>query len=83
MAEEVWESLEPSILNSFSPGEKETAYAKIYLATGNSAKLERAKKLFSYIDESIDIEVFPDLKEVEETGTTPMECAMQKIEVYK
>jgi len=29
------------------------------------------------------IEKHPDIIDVEETGSTPLECALQKLEVYK
>lgn len=31
----------------------------------------------------IKIEKIPDMIEVQETGNTPLECALQKLEVYK
>ncbi len=73
IAEEIWETMK----------EDWKQYCKIYLATSNSAKVERAKKLFTAIDWGVELSVYPDIKNVEETGATPMDCALQKIEAYK
>jgi len=74
MAEECWEMLNPI---------KNKAISKVYFATGNAGKIERAQSLIEPLDSSIKIEAYRDIKEIEETGKTPLECALQKLEAYK
>lgn len=57
-------------------------YTKYYFATGNKQKLERLKKIFAYINPSIEIQRVPDLVDVEENWITAEENAFQKIEPY-
>lgn len=73
MAEECWEIVAP----------KHEGYEKIYFATGNDGKIERANIALSPLDDTIKIEKYPDIVDVEETGKTPLECALQKLEAYK
>jgi len=73
MAEECWEKLAP----------KRQEILKVYFATGNTAKITRAQSVLDTLRSKITLEVIPELIDVEETGSTPLECAMQKIEVYK
>jgi inosine/xanthosine triphosphate pyrophosphatase family protein len=73
MAEECWEKIAP----------KAQSYEKIYFATGNTSKIERAQKLMNKLDANLVIEKYSDIIEVEETAKTPLECALQKLEVYK
>lgn len=73
LAEECWEKLS-------SPYKM---YSKIYFATENTSKIDRAQKLFSRIHPDVQIEKFPEIIDVVETGKTSLECALQKIEVYK
>lgn len=77
MAEECWEVFQAKSTQN------NAIYKKIYFATGNIGKIERAQSLMDPLDTDIKIETYSDLKEVEETGSTPMECALQKLEVYK
>lgn len=55
----------------------------MYFATGNTSKIERAQKLFSQLNSSAVIEKYSDIIDVEETAKTSLECALQKLEVYK
>lgn len=73
MAEECWEAVV----------EKPEAYSKIYFATNNTSKIERAQKLFSRINPNTQLEKYGEIIDVEETGKTSLECALQKLEVYK
>lgn len=73
MAEQCWEHL----------AVKQDTYSKIYFATGNKAKIERAQKIMSKLDANMSIEKYSDTIDVEETATTSLECALQKLEVYK
>lgn len=73
MAEESWEILEQT----------EECYEKIYFATNNASKIERADKLLKSLNPNATIEQYSNIIEVEENGFTPAECAMQKLEVYK
>ncbi len=73
MAEECWEKIA-------SPTQQ---YDKIYFATGNTAKIERAQKLLSQINPDAIIEKYSGIIDVEETAQTPLACALQKLEVYK
>lgn len=73
MAEECWQVVAP---------EQET-YSKIYFATGNDGKIERANTTFELLEASPKVEKYTEMIEVEETGSTPLECALQKLEVYK
>jgi leucyl-tRNA synthetase len=77
MAEECWE-----VINTNSDS-KESGLQKIYFATGNTAKIERAQKLFSKLNPDAVIEKYSEIIDVEETGKTSLECALQKLEVYK
>lgn len=77
MAEECFEYFQKE------QGKKSTHFSKIYFATGNAGKISRAQKVFSPLDPSVVIESFPHLIDTEETGTTPMECALQKLEAYR
>ena len=73
MAEECWEIISP----------EEEKYSKIYFATGNTSKIERAQKLTSKLHSNARIEKYTDIIDVEETASTSLECALQKLEVYK
>lgn len=73
MAEECWDKITSPI----------EGYSKIYFATNNTSKIERAQKLFSEIYSKAIVEKYSDIIEVEETGETSLECALQKLEVYK
>ncbi|MCD5375475.1 class I tRNA ligase family protein, partial [Candidatus Gracilibacteria bacterium] len=73
MAEECWEKIVP----------ENKSYSKIYFATGNTSKIERAQKLMSKLDSKVVIEKYTDIIDVEETAKTSLECALQKLEVYK
>ena len=73
MAEECWEIVAP---------EREEIL-KVYFATSNEGKIKRAQSIFDTLKSKISLEKIPELIEVEETGATPMECAIQKIEAYK
>jgi len=73
MTEEIWEKLAP---------EKEKIL-KVYFATGNDGKIERAQSIFDTFKAGMTLEKIPDLIEVEETQSTPLACALQKLEVYK
>lgn len=55
----------------------------IYFASGNAGKLARLQKIFSRIDKNISIELVPEYVDVHETGVTPLENALQKLEPYK
>ena len=81
MAEECWEKINTPLISFVERGWERVS--KIYLATGNAGKLERAQRIFKNIDADVVLETYPGIKEIEETGTTPMECALQKIEAYK
>jgi len=73
MAEECWEMVAP---------EKQEVL-KVYFATGNTSKIERAHKLLSKLNPDAVVEKYPEIIEIEETARTPLECALQKLEVYK
>ncbi len=73
MAEECWEKITP----------KKQDYEKIYFATGNAGKIERANTLICSLQGNIEFIEYIDIIDVEETGSTPLECALQKLEVYK
>lgn len=73
MAEECWEMVAP---------EREEIL-KVYFATGNDGKIKRAQSILDTLKSKISLEKVPEFIEVEETGATPMECAMQKIQAYK
>lgn len=73
MAEECWELVSP----------KTQSYEKIYFATGNQSKIDRAQKLISKLNPSAVVEKYSDIIDVEETAQTSLECALQKLEVYK
>lgn len=55
----------------------------MYFATGNKQKIDRLQSVFSWIDENTKIEPYTDIQDVQETGATALECALQKLEVYK
>jgi leucyl-tRNA synthetase len=73
MAEECWQQISSPVWG----------YEKVYFATGNTSKIERAQKLFSQLNSSAVIEKYSDIIDVEETAKTSLECALQKLEVYK
>jgi leucyl-tRNA synthetase len=73
MAEEIWEAI----------SEKKKPLLKVYFATGNDGKIKRAQSVFDTLKCQTKLEKIPELIDVEETGTTPMDCAMQKIEAYR
>ncbi len=73
MAEQCWKKIAP----------ENQKYEKVYFATGNAGKVERANMALSPLWSNIDILQYPDTLEVEETGKTSIECALQKLEVYK
>jgi len=73
MAEECWEMVAPEKRNIL----------KVYFATGNNGKIKRAQSIFDALKSNITLEKVPEFIEVEETGATPLECAMQKIQAYK
>lgn len=60
-----------------------SALDTMYFASGNAGKLARLQKVFSRIDKNISIELVPEYVDVHETGTTPLENALQKLEPYK
>ncbi len=73
MAEECWEKLSP---------EREEIL-KVYFATSNEGKIKRAQSCFDSLRSKISVEQVPELVDVDETASTPLECAFQKIEAYK
>ena len=73
MAEEIWEKISM----------KKNPVLRAYFATGNDGKIKRAQSVLDTLRSKMTLEKIPDLIEVEETGATPMECAMQKIEAYR
>jgi leucyl-tRNA synthetase len=73
MAEECWESVAP----------QRQEILKVYFATGNDGKVKRAQSVLDTLRSKITLEVIPELKNVEETGVTPLECVLQKIEAHK
>ncbi len=73
MAEEIWEKI----------SRPKNPMLRAYFATGNDGKIKRAQSILDTLRSKMKLEKVPELLEVEETGATPMECAMQKIEVYK
>ena len=73
MAEECWEMIAPA----------QETYETVYFATGNTSKIQRAQKLFSKLNPNAVVEQYSEIIEVEETGKTSLECALQKLEVYK
>jgi len=73
MAEECWEKLAP----------QREKILKVYFATGNEGKVKRAQSVLDTLRSKISIEALPEMIDVEETGSTPLECAFQKLEVYK
>ncbi len=87
MAEECWEVLMTSPQFSSTEGKvnpsEQGEFHKIYFATKNTSKIERAQKLLSKLNPNAVIEKYDDIIEVEETAKTPLECALQKLEVYK
>ena len=56
---------------------------KIYFATGNKQKLARMQELAAKVADDFVIQKVPDLIDVEENGTTPVENAMQKVDPYQ
>ncbi len=56
---------------------------KIYFASSNKAKLTRLKRIFNYVDKSIQIEPVPEIIEVEESGKDVLENATLKVLPYK
>ena len=76
MAEECWKKLRES------EKWKNTEYKKVYFATSNAGKIERAQKCLKVLDESVQLLSYPDVQKVEETWNTPLECALQKLEPY-
>gem|GEM_PF-5886431 len=83
ITEECWEKLYNSLPTPLFTIEGSRKYKKIYFATGNVSKIERAQKLLNKLDPSIVIEKYQNIIEVEETAKTSLECALQKLEVYK
>lgn len=73
MAEECWEKIAP----------KREEILKVYFATGNDGKIKRAQSVLDTLRSKIQLQAIPELIEVEESGATPLECALQKIEVYR
>jgi len=73
MAEECWELVAP----------ERQDILKVYFATGNDGKITRAQSVLDNLKSKITLDKIPELIEVEETATTPLECALQKIEAYK
>lgn len=57
-------------------------FDKVFLASGNTQKLERLQKVFSRIDTKTTIEKYSDIIEVEENGKNAMENALKKLEPY-
>ena len=55
---------------------------KLYFATGNKQKLERMQTLASIVADDFIIEKVPKLINVEENATTPLDNAIQKVEMY-
>jgi len=82
MAEECWEIIN-SPLHPASSNLEEEQITKIYFATGNKSKIERVDRLMKAINKNSSVEEYPDLVSVEETGSTSLECALQKLEPYK
>ncbi|MBD3329013.1 hypothetical protein GF357_00795 [Candidatus Dojkabacteria bacterium] len=56
---------------------------KIYIATGNPAKLANFQELFSKIDPTIKTEMVPQKIEVEEVGQTIAQNSLLKVLPYK
>jgi len=73
MAEECWEVVAP---------EREEIL-KVYFATGNEWKIKRAQSVMNTLRSKISVTAIPEMIDVEETGSSPLECALQKLEVYK
>lgn len=73
MAEECWEKIAP----------KREEILKVYFATGNDGKIKRAQSVLDTLRSKIQLQAIPELIEVEESGATPLECALQKIEAYR
>lgn len=73
MAEEIWESI----------SKKKIPVLRAYFATGNEGKIKRAQSVLDTLKSQMKLESIPDFIDVEESGSTPMQCAMQKIEAYK
>lgn len=73
MAEECWEQISP----------ERQEVLKVYFATSNEGKITRAQSALDTLKSKIKLEKIPELIDVEETGATPIECALQKIEPYK
>lgn len=55
---------------------------KLYFATGNKQKLERMQTLASSVADDFVIQKVPELIDVEENATTPINNAIQKVEAY-
>ncbi len=74
MTEELWEK------ESFGSSKN---YTKIYLASGNKNKLTRLQKVFTALDNGVQIDQVPNPVDVVEDGETSLENAIQKLEPYK
>ncbi len=58
-------------------------HKKIYLATGNKQKIERAKKIFAKINPELIIEQVPDYVDVAEVGKDGLEISKKKLAPYE
>jgi len=73
MAEELWEQVQP----------EQAQYTQALYATGNAVKIDRANLVLQSLGADITVSELEDVVDVEETGSTPLECALQKLEAYK
>ena len=56
---------------------------KVYLGTGNKAKLERFKHIFKYVNPDIEVEQVPEVIDVPEVVDNGLENSKQKVLAYK
>jgi len=91
LLQEEWREKFLIILHPFAPhiaeelfqNLKKNEIKKAYLATGNKSKLTRLQMVIEKNNLPLSISMYQDYQEVEETGETPLENALQKIEPYK
>jgi leucyl-tRNA synthetase len=73
----------PHIAEELFQNLKKNEIKKAYFATGNKNKFSRLQMVIEKNNLSFSISEYKDYKEVEETGITPLENTLQKLEPYK